>query len=77
MHFWKKEKTVLFLSRNAFIFPYFYHGFFFFCLFVCFIFSVEGRVLEEASDSDIILGIKSRIIIQSRARCKFRELYDA
>ena len=48
----------------------------FFFLFVCFILSVEGRVVE-ASDSGIILAIKSRIIIQSRASCKFRVLYDA
>ena len=47
-----------------------------FFLFACFILSVEGR-LEEASDSGIILAIKSRIIIQSRGSCKFRALYDA
>ena len=68
-------KKIPFLSRNASIFPYVYHRFFF-CLFVCFILSVEGWV-GEASDSGIILAIKSRIIIQSRASCKFRVLYDA
>ena len=71
MHFWKK-KTISFqkcvyisLCLSAFFF-----------LFACFILSVEGRV-EEASDSGIILAIKSRIIIQSRGSCKFRALYDA
>ena len=48
---------------------------FFICLFVCFFLSVDGRV-GESSDSGIILAIKSRMIIQSRARCKFRAIYD-
>ena len=79
MHFWKKE--VLFLSKNAVIFPNVNFTVFIIiiiiiCLFVCFFLSVDGRVGED-SDSGITLAITSRIIIQSRARCKFRALYDA
>ena len=83
MHFWKKE--VLFLSKNAVIFPNVNFTVFIIiiiiiiiiiCLFVCFFLSVDGRVGED-SDSGIIPAITSRILIQSRARCKFRALYDA
>ena len=59
-----------------FITVFFLFCFCFFFYIACFILSVEGRV-GEASDSGIIQAIKSRIIIQSRARCKFRALYDA
>ena len=37
---------------------------------------MDGRV-GKSSDSGIILAIKSRMIVQSRARCKFRAIYDA
>ena len=76
MHFWKKE--VHFFPKMRLYFLMLISPFFIIiiCLFVSFFLSVDGRVGED-SDSGIILAIKSRIIIQSRARCKFRALYDA
>ena len=76
MHFWKKE--VYFFPKMRLYFLMLISPFFIIiiCLFVSFFLSVDGRVGED-SDSGIILAIKSRIIIQSRARCNFRALYDA